>query len=589
MRKLLIALTVISMLMSAVPPLAYAVGKQKTATDSENVSEYFDRSMEQIIAAKKAKGAVAVFVQDGEVVMSKGYGYADEFLDFKSDNERTGFRIGSISKTFVAAAALKAMEDGKIDMNADISLYLEQDAPKLKYPVTMEHLLTHTAGFEEVVTGMAVENISDTELLSVTVKKYVPTQIFKPGEVASYSNYGIALAAYVLERATGIDFADYCMNNIFLPLGMNRTTFKHMHDTVYVSKAYLPDGRETTEPYMNLYPEGSAVSTAVDMGKYIQWLLSEDDVILRKENKEKLFARQFYMADELSGIGYVWNRKERNGSIYLEKKGETLNFYSRIALYPDKKTGYFLSFNTYVPEDEINEITSQITTLLLGEKEIAEDIPGATIDISGCYVNAWSSLNTSEKLLRFIVPGKMADISGSLKEGYTFNDEKITHLGNNSYSTPLGTVKFIQRDGKVLMATDFSQTYIRINGLENKGVTMITTILFLISSLICSASCFIMRKRNAGLMLGAISLLQVILFFALVYMLYLGAVNFEMLNYVVYIRIAAWLMVLAAAANIMLTFIKQRDNYEKPLRCIYFHNAISAAFCLMMLNMRLLL
>ncbi len=73
----------------------------------------------------------------------------------------------------------------------------------------MQHLLTHTGGFEENITGMAVVNYSDTEPLSLTVRKYMPNQIYKSGEIASYSNYGIALAAYVIERATGIDFAEY--------------------------------------------------------------------------------------------------------------------------------------------------------------------------------------------------------------------------------------------------------------------------------------------------------------------------------------------------------------------------------------------
>jgi CubicO group peptidase (beta-lactamase class C family) len=587
MKKLLIALIVLSMLISAVPVFANAAVGQNIVPVFEEVSESFDNSIEDIITAKKAKGAIAVFVQDGEVVLSKGYGYADELLNVKADKEQIGFRIGSISKTFVAVTALKAMEEGKLDMNTDISAYLGQDAPKLKYPVTMEHLLTHTAGFEEIITGMAVENVSDTEPLSITVKKYAPEQIFKPGEVSSYSNYGIALAAFVVERATNVNFAEYCMNNIFLPLGMNRTTFAYMQDTVYVSKAYLPNGNETEDLYMNLYPEGSAVSTAEDMGKYIKWLMSEDEVILSKENKEKLFDCQFYMADELSGIGYVWNRKERNDTIYLEKKGETLHFYSRIALYPEQKTGYFLSFNTYVPENEINEISSRVTDLLLGEKKFPVSKPGATINISGCYVNAWSSFNTSEKLLRYFIPGKMIDISGSMKGGYTFNDEQITHLGNNAYSTPAGTVKFTERDGNVLMATDYSQTYIRINGLENKGVTLIITFLFLMSSLICSVSCFVLRKRNGTVMFGIISLVQVTMFFVLGYVIYFGIMRFALLDYQIYIRIASWFMVLISALFILLTLVNQKKD-GKLLNVIYFHDAITAAFCFMMLNLRFL-
>ncbi len=585
MRKLFIAIATILMF-SFVPLSAYVVNGNMS-NDSEKVSESFDKSISEIINSKKAKGAVATLIQNGEVVMTNGYGYADEFLNVKADGTLSGFRIGSISKTFVAVAALKAMEDGKLDLNTDISIYLGKNSPKLKYPVTMQNLLTHTAGFEEIVTGMAVENVSDTEPLSETTIKYAPEQISKPGEFASYSNYGIALAAYVIECATNEDFSDYCMNNIFLPLGMNRTTFEYMHNKVIVSKAYLPNGKETLDLYMNLYPEGSVVTTAEDMGKYIQWLLGERKEILQNENKEKLFSRQYFMADELSGIGYVWNRKTRNDSLYLEKKGETLHFYSRIVLYPEYKTGLFLSFNTYVPEEEINDIISKVTDLILGEKIIPVSKSGATLDISGCYVNAWSSFNTAEKLLRFIVPDKMIDISGSLKEGYTFNDEKITHIGNNSYDTPIGLIKFTEKNGEVLMMTDFSQYYTKINGLENKGVTLTIVLLFLMSAIICTITSFILRKKPASLLFGIISLVQIILLFTLGYVLYLGILQYAILNYIIYIKATTWLIVAATAINVIFLLIKHENN-TNYIKYIYFHNIISIAFCIMMFNLNLL-
>lgn len=581
MRKISIMVTIMLVIIMAFQALSFAKGNQTYREDNKasfEVIKTFDQSINEIVRGNKAKGAVAVFVQDGEVVLTKGYGYADERLELKSNGEKIGFRIGSISKTFVAVAALKAMQDGLLDMNTDITTYLGEDSPKLKYPVSMHNLLTHTAGFEEEITGMAVKNVSDTEPLSKTIIKYTPEQIFKPDEVASYSNYGIALAAYVIEHVTNEDFKDYCRNNIFLPLGMNRTTFKYTHDIVYVSKAYLPNGDETNDLFMNLYPEGSAVSTAEDMGKYLKWLLEADDRILSNDNKEELFSRQYFMADELSGIGYVWNRKTRNGSLYLEKKGETLHFYSRIVIYPESKTGFFLSFNTYVPEEDIDGITAKVTNLLLGEKENLVSKSGATIDIDGCYVNAWSSFKTAEKLLRFIVPGKMIDISGSLKSGYTLNDEKIVHIGNNTYDTPIGIVKFTERDGKVLLATDFSQTYIRINGLENKGVTLITTLLFLLSSLICLILSFKSHKKLFGLL----SLAQIILFTCLGGIIYLGILNYSILSYTVYINITAWLIVFTTIANMKFTF------KNKAIKYFYFHNAISLTFCLVLYNLNLL-
>lgn len=151
-----------------------------------------------------------------------------------------------------------------------------------------------------------------------------------------------------------------------MPLGMKGTTFEYMQDIVYVSKPYLPNGQETLEPYINLYPEGSALSTAADMANYISWLLDrQDNRVLSQQAKKELFDRQFTMAGELAGMGCTWNRKTGNGRLYYDKKGETLNFYSRIALYPEAGAGIFFSSNTYLPEAEINALMDKAAALLL--------------------------------------------------------------------------------------------------------------------------------------------------------------------------------------------------------------------------------
>lgn len=588
MRKSITIIAIIIMiLMNTLTSFANADEANYTDVSIENA---FDRAMEEIISQGKAKGAIATLIVNGEEEIIKGYGYVDQLENIKADGYYTGFRIGSLSKTFVAVAALIAMEDGLLDIHKDISVYLEDDFPKLKYPVTMHNLLTHTAGFEEIITGMVVKNVSDTEALSVAVRKYMPEQILKPGDIASYSNYGIALAAYVIENVTGVDFADYCRERIFIPLGMSRTTFAHMQDIVYVSKAYLPNGRETMDVFINLYPEGSAVSTAEDMSKYIQWLLKDDDDILNRENKDMLFRRQHYMSDELGGIGYVWNRKSRNGSEYYEKKGETLHFYSRILLYPEKKSGLFLSFNTYLPEEEINEIIAEVTDQLLGEKVKPLQQSADSLDIDGLYVNTWSSFRTAEKLLRYFIPGKTIQISGSVSKGYTLKGEKIIHLGNNAYDTPMGIVKFIEKDGEIIMATDFSQSYIRVIGLENKLVISTITLLFILSTILYTAISLIgvLNKKLKFTIHSLMSITQMLSLLVMAAIIIIGIRDFNLLAYKIYINITAGVIVVATLVNLTATLIKDFSKYNGLLKHNLFHIVVSMGFCWVMINLKLL-
>lgn len=537
------------------------------ADESKDISTELNSMVENIMGEGKSKGAILSIVKDGNTKLCRGYGYADEYLGYKADGNKIAFRIGSVSKTFVAVAAQILKEKGQLNMDSDISIYLESDFPKLKYPVSMKQLLTHTAGFEDMVTGMAVYNISDTDPLAVSVRKYMPNQIYKPGEVISYSNYGIALAAYVIECIANQDFAGYCEQKIFKPLDMNKTTFKFMQDIVYVSKPYLPNGNETIEPHMNLYPEGSAVSTAEDMAKYMQWLLDNDDTrILSLESKEELFKKHFTMSGkELEGIGYIWTRKSRNNNIFYEKKGETLNFYTRIVLYPKEKTGIFLSFNTYVPENDIIAIINKATSLIYGEKQdYSLDSGKASIDISGLYTNNWSNFTTSEKLLRYLIPSKMLYISEEKDNGYYLDGKKMILTGEDMYSSNLGLLKFQNKDNKIIMATESAITYVKVPLWQHRTIQMLVPIIYLSITFIAFIKEIMLflcknKKRNHAYLIN--SFFQIIAFIALCLLIYKGIGEFSLLNMTPYMKLCGWLIVSSVVLNII--FIKKYESLKE--------------------------
>ena len=542
------------------------------AQETNDVSFGLDHMVNSLVGAGNAKGSVLSIVRDGQIELCKGYGYADEYNNIPADGEKTAFRIGSVSKTFVAVAAQILNQEGVLDLHSDISDYLEPDFPSLLYPVTMHQLLTHTAGFEDMVTGIAVVNVSDTEPLAISVRKYLPEQVFKPGEVVSYSNYGIALAAYVVERVSNNDFAEFCQQEIFMPLNMNRTTFSYMHDTVYVSKPYLPDGSETLEPYMNLYPEGSAVSTAEDMAKYIQWLLNrQDNRVLHPNYKEELFTRQFTMCEELEGVGYTWNRKERNNKIYYNKKGETLNFYTRIVLYPQQKTGIFLSFNTYLPEQKINSVIQEATNILYGEEEQLGSYnydTKANININGWYVNNWSSYNTPERLLRYLIPGKMLHIKEK-DNRYSINGEELTLIGEDTYTSPKGILKFQKGEGKTIIATESAITFTRVSYWQSKGIQLTIPLIFFIFTLICLLMELLYRVRNKmkyNVIFLVSSLLQLISFCILCLIMYKGIVSFSLLAYTLPIMICGWIILVACAVGAVYEIYIVAK--QKPLKLI---------------------
>lgn len=563
-----------------------AAGLNAFAQEKSDLCIELDNTVDSMVGHGKAKGAVLSVVKDGQIRLCKGYGFADEFFDIPADGEKTAFRIGSVSKTFVAVAAQILNQEGKLDMNRDISFYLEPDFPALAYPVTMHHLLTHTAGFEDIVTGMAVPDVSDTEPLAVSVHKYLPAQIFKSGETVSYSNYGIALAAYVVECIAEQDFSRYCREQVFLPLDMSRTTFEHMHDIAYVSKPYLPDGTETLEPNMNLYPEGSAVSTAEDMAKYMLWLLDEkDNRVLSTESKEDIFRNHFSMSEELEGVGYTWNRKARNNMVYYDKKGETLNFYTRIILYPQQGTGIFLSFNTYLPEHEINSVQAKATNILYGEAELSGFNSGkSNFDISGLYANNWSSYKTPEKILRYLVPGKILHITRS-DDGFSLNGEQMSLIGEDTYSSSIGILKFVQKDGEIIIATESAITYSKIPLWQHGIIQILIPAAFLALAFICLLRELILRitgKRSEHKVIFLIcSLIQVISFCALFLLMYYGIISFTLLEFSIQMKTCGWL-ILAACAAVMAYSIYLNIKHEIKKMIPALWNFAGILFCVWM-------
>jgi CubicO group peptidase (beta-lactamase class C family) len=586
MRKLISMLMILTMLfnLSSIPALAHQNIPDLSEAVAESVAQWIDQG--------RVKGAVLSIVQNGEIKLCKGFGYADELNGITAQGDKTAFRIGSISKTFVAVAALIVAEQGLLDMEQDIAQYLPEDFPALTYPITMGQLLTHTAGFEDMVTGMAVYNISDTEPLAESVRKYKPQQVFKPGEVTSYSNYGIALAAYVIEAITGQDFSDFCQDNIFLPLGMKRTTFAFTSPDIYISKPYFPNGQETLEPYMNLYPEGSAVSTAEDMALYMQWLLDPADTrVLSSSGKEALFGKQFAMAHELEGMGYVWNRRIRNHGLYFDKKGETLHFYSRIALYPQINTGIFLSFNTYLPEKDINAIMERATELLYGPPNYEAGTGRATLDISGLYVNHWSNYTTPEKALRYIVPGKILTIEGNLSQGFTLNGEGLILIGEDMYLSSKGILKFISKGNSIVIGTESATTYSKVPAWQHPVLWFSLPVFFFIMALVCFIFVLVLliRKKRAGSgrVYFVLTLLQLLSFLTLCVLMYRGIAAFSLLSYSLPLTLCGWAICITVLFGSVRTIYAKRKG-ERHILVPALWSLAGILFSVWMIWMRIL-
>src|SRR5256885_8274268 len=193
--------------------------------DRGELAAFLDGVMAANLRDKHVAGATVAVVKDGALFYANGYGYSDVAHRAPVNPERTLFRIGSTSKLFTWTAVMQLVEQGKLDLDADVNRYLDFKIPATyPQPITLRHIMTHTPGFEEDGRDLITDDTTRMIPLGRWLATHIPGRVRPPGTYSSYSNYATALAGYVVQRVSGESYDDYIDRHILKPLGMTRTT-----------------------------------------------------------------------------------------------------------------------------------------------------------------------------------------------------------------------------------------------------------------------------------------------------------------------------------------------------------------------------
>ena len=322
-----------------------------TATD---VEAFLDGLVPLQLNGNDIAGATVAVVKDGNVLFARGYGYADVKQKRPVSAEETLFRPGSVSKLFTWTAVMQLFEQGKLDLDRDVNEYIDFKIPDaFGKPITLKNLLTHTPGFEEQVKDLFTDSGAPPPL-GQYLKTHIPRRIYPPGTVPAYSNYGAALAGYIVERVSGKPFNDYVDENIFKPLGMTRSTFVQPLPPAlsgFMSSGYneASDGAKEFE-VVNVPPAGSLSSTATDLARFITAHLQDgqfgDVRILKPETARLMHSRLFGLDDAANAMAYGFYEESRNGHRIIGHAGDTQYFHSDSHLVLDAGVGFFVSYNS---------------------------------------------------------------------------------------------------------------------------------------------------------------------------------------------------------------------------------------------------
>jgi CubicO group peptidase (beta-lactamase class C family) len=310
-------------------------------------------------------GAVVVIVKDGTVLLEKGYGYAEVKHKVPVDPERTLFRPGSVSKLFTWTAVMQLVEQGKLDLDADVNRYLDfKIPPAFGKPITLRNCMTHTPGFEEVGKNLFSGDTTQVMRNSEWVKSWIPKRVYPPGMVPAYSNYAASLAGYIVERVSGEPFDGYIEQHIFGPLGMEHSTFRQplppaLHKemaTGYQSSSSDP------EPFEMIVgaPAGSLSATGADMAKFMIAHLQNGRygkaAILRPETAKAMHTTALTVVPGVNRMLLGFYESNRNGHRAIAHAGDTFWFHSDLHLFIDDDVGIYISMNGTGGEAEVGQV-----------------------------------------------------------------------------------------------------------------------------------------------------------------------------------------------------------------------------------------
>ena len=333
---------------------------------SQDKAARIDTFVQKYLELKQFNGAVLV-AEDGKIIFSKGFGYAD--VENKIPNKAdTKFRLASVTKQFTATLIMQLAEKGKIKLDGKLTDYLPYYRKDVGDKITIHQILSHTSGLPNYTDNrkfMQDEVKTKVNPKDFALKYCSEDLVFEPGTKWAYSNSGYFILGLVIEEVTGKTYEENLQENIFTPLGMTNSGLENSGKT-YENKAngytnLLGEFKPARFLEMSIpYSAGSIYSTVEDMFKWDQALYTEK--ILTNSSKETMFT------PVLNNYGYGWQIIEQPLGDLKKKvithSGGIFGFNSlETRLVEDNK--YVMVLNNF-ENGNLNQLTLGIVNILYG-------------------------------------------------------------------------------------------------------------------------------------------------------------------------------------------------------------------------------
>jgi CubicO group peptidase (beta-lactamase class C family) len=412
------------------PASALAPAHELTRADAASWLQGF---FPYALAQGDIAGAAVVIVKDGEVIALRGYGLADVERGTPVDPERTLFRTGSVGKLFTWTAVMQQVEAGRLALDRDVNEYLDFRIPARDgKPVTLRNLMTHTPGFEEAVKRLVADRTDRLATAEAYLKAWTPERIYPPGEIPAYSNYGVTLAGYMLERVSGERYDDYVERHVFAPLRMARSTTRQVLPARFEAAMSRGYGRGSgpAMPFerFGVGPAGGATTTAADMARFMcAWLQGGEfggARLLRDDTVRLALGTKLRIVPPLNGMLLGFFEQDVNGRRVVGHRGESQFFHSTLNLFADDGVGVYAVVNSSGRDGAAVPLLTEFVNAFADRYFPAAEAPGSVADgeaalrarrMAGTWVPSRGQTSNFFSLLGFLSQVKVSvDDTGAL-------------------------------------------------------------------------------------------------------------------------------------------------------------------------------
>ena len=414
-------------------------------------------------------GSITIVTSDS-VLLCRAYGFADVNEKIPA-TDSTLFQVGSLGKLFTSIAVLQLVENGLLNLDEDVNNYLVDWKIKNPFskPVTLRHLLTHSAGFNERVIGYQARTNKDVEPLGKHLQRRMPSLFQAPGTEINYSNYGYALAGYIVELKSGIFYEQYVRDRILKPLEIQTSTF-FLPDDYEQNNRYAKGYRTTKDGFTflknyprNTPPAGGILMTAKDMVPFLQMFLKKK-LVLSEKSFDVLLEPQFKVHPMLTGYSFSFEEQLYNGHQFFTKAGQVQGALALVWILPDLDLAIYYSVNTQT-DNFFTTLGRKLKTELFGESKSSGEViknfdPTDPKHLKGVYRSNRYNRETIEDFISLFMNPVEISVSKNGKvttnlHGVFQQFEEIDKGVFQGVKDPNVKVTFSENKGSYSMYTDY--------------------------------------------------------------------------------------------------------------------------------------